>query len=76
MAQSSNAFSFDPEAEYADSYELDNTCPDCNTESIVSYLDRYSSFEYCTNCDWSDEEEDTDEQDTSKSRKYRPSREA
>ena len=34
----------------------DITCPECGAESIASYLDRYGSYEYCTNCDWSDED--------------------
>ena len=37
----------------------DNTCPECGEDSIVSYLDRYVSYEYCTSCEWSDEDEDT-----------------
>ena len=38
-----------------DSANVDNTCPECGMDSVATYLDRYSSYEYCTNCDWSDE---------------------
>lgn len=58
MAQSSNAVPFESGDEGLEEINtLDNTCPDCGTESIVSYIDRHSSYEYCTNCDWSDEDD-------------------
>ena len=56
MAQSLDAVPFEKDYDLEDSTALDNTCPECGTDSITSYLDRYSSYEYCTNCDWSDEE--------------------
>ncbi len=37
---------------------LDNTCPDCGTESVISYIDRHSGYEYCTDCEWSDQDAD------------------
>ncbi len=57
MAQSSNAVPFDYDDEQDGSTSPDNTCPDCGTESVVPYVGRYSSYEYCTNCDWSDEDD-------------------
>ncbi len=56
MAQSSDATPFELDDEIEDPSILDNICPECGTESVTTYLDRYSSYEYCTNCDWSDEE--------------------
>lgn len=56
MAESSEAIPFEMGDEPGDSVTLDNTCPDCGTESIATYMDRYSSYEYCTYCDWSDED--------------------
>lgn len=60
MAEASNAVPFDSSAEWEDSAPMDNTCPECGTESIVSYIDRYSTSEYCTNCNWSDEDDRSD----------------
>ena len=57
MAQSSDPVKFDAEADWEDSTAADNTCPECGEQSIASYMDRYSSYEYCTNCDWSEEDE-------------------
>lgn len=56
MASVSNVQQFDMDDEQEFSIIPDSTCPDCGTDSIATYLDRYSSYEYCTNCDWSDEE--------------------
>lgn len=59
MAKSSNAVRIEVEEEgWEDSGTTDNTCPECATESVATYMDRYSSYEYCTNCDWSDEDSD------------------
>ena len=57
MAQSFEPVPIEGGDESEDSVTLDNTCPECNTESVITYQDRYSSYEYCTNCDWSDEED-------------------
>ncbi len=57
MAQSFEPLPAEGGNEPDDSVTLDNTCPECNAESIVTYMDRHSSYEYCTNCDWSDEED-------------------
>lgn len=56
MALSFKASSFENDDEIEEQVELDNTCPECGTDSIATYLDRHSSYEYCTNCDWSDED--------------------
>lgn len=56
MAQSSDPIPFNQDHDLEDSTVADNTCPECGTDSIISYIDRYSGYEYCTNCDWSDEE--------------------
>ena len=56
MAEHSNVHSFDAEAEWDDSSALDSTCPDCGNESVASYLDKFSTYEYCTNCDWSEDD--------------------
>ncbi len=60
MAQSSEAIPFDMSEDTVSQPDLDNTCPECGVEAIASYLDRYSQYEYCTNCDWSDEDEGKD----------------
>lgn len=59
MAQSSEAVPFDMGDEVESSAAPDNTCPECGTDSVASYIDRYSEYEYCTNCDWSDEDTDS-----------------
>ena len=58
MTESSNAVPFEMSEESEDSVALDNTCPDCGTESIVSYIDRHSTYEYCTGCDWTEADGD------------------
>ncbi len=57
MAKSSDPVKFDADIELEDTTATDATCPDCGTQSIATYIDRYSSYEYCTNCDWSEEED-------------------
>lgn len=57
MAQSSDAVPFEMDDERSDLAAADITCPECDTESISAFTDRYSNYEYCTNCDWSDEED-------------------
>ncbi len=56
MSDTSNVHSFDSGADWDDSAVIDSTCPECGTESVASYLDRHSTYEYCTNCDWSEED--------------------
>lgn len=57
MAQSSNAVPFDSDDDSENgSTTGDSTCPECGDESVATYTDRYTSYEYCTNCDWSDED--------------------
>ncbi len=58
MAQSSDAVPFETDDEQVESQTPDSTCPECGTESVISYIDRYSGYEYCTSCDWSDEDAD------------------
>jgi hypothetical protein len=58
MTSSSSAVPSDEYEENEESDSLDSTCPECGTDSIATYIDRYSSYEYCTNCDWSDEDSD------------------
>ncbi len=58
MAQSSKVVSFEMSEEIESPVILDNTCPECGAEAVVSYIDRYSEYEYCTGCDWSDADED------------------
>lgn len=60
MAQSSNAASFQSDGEEGeDSETQDYICPECGENSVTTYIDRYSSYEYCTNCDWSEEDSDS-----------------
>ena len=57
MAKSSKVVSFEMGEEIEGSVSPDNTCPDCGENAVISYLDKYSEYEYCTSCDWSDEDE-------------------
>jgi hypothetical protein len=58
MASSANAVPFENDDEFEGSENLDSTCPECATDSVATFIDRYSTYEYCTNCDWSDEDAD------------------
>ena len=57
MAQSSDAARFEviEEKREDSSKTLDNTCPECGTDSVMTFMDRHSSHEYCGNCEWTDE---------------------